>query len=117
MIDAAIPDFATLFRVRYQRPDSSPSGLPSIYIDGPEDFVEHGSIVFRQLDGIPPKLSKRRRFDSEGMTEIRGKDKYPFLWPIFRSIGTDTSFYISFRMRNNARLLTDLPGEAFYFEI
>jgi hypothetical protein len=112
MIEDSIPDFAKLFRVRYQQSESSPSGLPSIYIDGPEDLLEHGSMVYRQPNGIGPKFSKRRRFDSEGMTEIRGKDKYPFLWPILDQIGNNTSFYLAFRMRHNARLITDLPGEA-----
>ena len=110
-MDKLLPDLAKLFRVRYQQPTHSPSGLPSIYIDGPEEFLEHGEMVFRQLDGIEPKLSLRKKFDVEGMTEIRGKKKIPFLWPITDQIVNNTSYYLSFRMRNRGRFLTDLPGE------
>lgn len=112
VIEESIPDFAKDFRVRYQKPEFSPSGLPSIYLDGPEDLLEHGSMVYRQQEGIEPKLSKRRRYNSEGMTELKGRDKIPFLWPIFDQIGYNTSFYLAFRMHNKARLMTDLPGEA-----
>ena len=109
VIEESIPDFAKDFRVRYQKPEFSPSGLPSIYLDGPEDLLEHGSMVYRQQEGIEPKLSKRRRYNSEGMTELKGRDKIPFLWPIFDQIGYNTSFYLAFRMHNKARLMTDLP--------
>ena len=110
----AAANFASEFTVRYQRPDKSPSGLPSIYIDGPEEFLEHGELVYRELDGREPKLSARRKYDSDGMTVIRGKQKVPFLWPIFEQIGQNSSFYLAYRMHNNVRLLTDMAGEAIF---
>ena len=116
IVEDSIPEFAKGFRVRYQKPEFSPSGMPSFYVDGPEEFLEHGSVVYLQSDGIEPKLSKRRSFDSEGFTEVRGRDKLPFLWPVFDQIGSNTSFYLAYRMRHDARLLTDLPGEASLLE-
>jgi hypothetical protein len=113
-MDLVAADLASKFTVRYQRPDKSPSGLPSIYIDGPEEFLEHGEIVYRELDGKAPKLSARRKYDSEGMTAIRGKQKIPFLWPIFEQIGQNSSFYLAYRMHTNVRLLTDMAGEAIF---
>lgn len=113
-MDWAAAHFASEFTVRYQRSDKSPSGLPSIYIDGPEEFLEHGALVYRALSGKEPKLSARRKYDSDGMTAIRGKQKIPFLWPIFEQIGQNSSFYLAYRMHNNVRLLTDMPGEAIF---
>jgi hypothetical protein len=113
-MDFAVEEFAKDFKVRYQRPDKSPSGLPSVYIEGPDTFLEHGELVFRELDGIEPKLSERRKFDSNGMINIRGKQKLPFLWPIFEEIGRNSSFYLAYKMHNDVRLLTDLPGEAIF---
>ena len=113
-MDFATEEFAKDFTVSYQRPEDSPSGLPSIYIDGPEEFLEHGSIVYRELDGKTPKLSIRRKFDAEGKLAIRGKQKLPFLSPIFEEIGQNSSFYLAYRMRHDARLLTDRAGEAMF---
>ena len=113
-MDWAAAKFASEFTVRYQRPDKSPSGLPSIYIDGPEEFLEHGALVYRELDGKEPKLSARRKYDSDGMIAIRGKQKIPFLWPIFEQIGQNSSFYLAYRMHKNVRLLTDMAGEAIF---
>lgn len=113
-MEYALKDFAKDFEVRYQRPDKSPSGLPTIYIEGPDTFLEHGEIVFRQLDGVEPKLSSRRKFDTDGMIHIRGKQKHPFLWPIFREIASNSSFYLAYKMHDDVRLLTDLPGEAIF---
>jgi hypothetical protein len=113
-MDWAAENFASEFTVRYQKPAKSPSGLPSIYIDGPEEFLEHGELVYRELNGIEPKLSARRKYDSEGMTAIRGKQKIPFLRPIFEQIGQNSSFYLAYRMHNNVRLLTDMAGEAIF---
>jgi hypothetical protein len=113
-MEFAVEEFAKDFNVRYQRPDKSPSGLPSIYIEGPDTFLEHGEIVFRQLDGKEPKLSTRRKFDANGMTQIKGKQKVPFLWPIFQEIGKNSSFYLAYKMHDDVRLLTDLPGEAIF---
>lgn len=113
-MDLAAAHFACEFTVRYQRPDKSPTGLPSIYIEGPEEFLEHGELVYRALNGREPKLSARRKFDSDGMTTIRGKQKIPFLWPIFEQIGQNSSFYLAYRMHKNVRLLTDMAGEAIF---
>jgi hypothetical protein len=41
------------FTVRFQVPEKAPTGIPSIYIEGPDDFLEHGGFVllFDEPDG------------------------------------------------------------------
>src|SRR5437588_2563801 len=42
----AAKDFQGDFRVRFQVPEKAPTGLPSVYMEGPEDFLEHrGSVL------------------------------------------------------------------------
>jgi len=41
----AAKDFQSEFRIRYQLPEKSPTGLSTAYLEGPKDFLEHGSGV------------------------------------------------------------------------
>jgi hypothetical protein len=97
----------------YQEPGHSPGGLPSVYIDGPEELVEHGSLV--ALYKSPPFwVSKSWRYDSEGKHVV----PYQKLSNIFRinqmfeAIADDTSFHLAFGAPFRARYLTNMPGEA-----
>jgi hypothetical protein len=119
MVDQASFDMMKAFKddflVRFQLPEKAPTRIPSIYIDGPEDFLEHGNIVmlFNEPEGW---RAKRWKFDPEGMVELRGDRKSAALFRIFIGIAEDTSFYLAYGRNRNARLLTNLPGETFLLD-
>jgi hypothetical protein len=63
------------FRIRYQVPEKSPTGRPTIYFDGPEEFIEHGGLV-SLLDEKPRWLPKsefktRKRFMTYPQQNLR----------------------------------------------
>jgi len=107
MLDATVDDFV----VKFQIPEKAPTGIPSIYIEGPEDFLEHGQriLLFAEL---PKWRLKKWKFDKEGKVEVHGFRKDAVLSGIFAGIGEDTSFYLAYGRNRNARLLTNLRGEA-----
>ena len=107
MLKARVDDFV----VKFQIPEKAPTGIPSIYIEGPEDFLEHGHriLLFGELPGW---RLKKWRFDKEGKVEVQGLRKAAVLSGIFTGIGEDTSFYLAYGRNRNARLLTNLRGEA-----
>ena len=100
------------FLVKFQLPEKAPTRIPSMYVEGPEDFLEHGPIVML-FDEPKGWRAKRWKFDPEGMVEVRGERKYAALYRIFMGIAEDTSFYLAYGRNRNARLLTNLPGETF----
>lgn len=100
------------FLVRYQLPEKAPQHCPSIYVEGPDDFLEHGSVV-EYFDERKGWRLKSWRFDNEGMVELRGSRKNGALNPIFHGIAEDTTFYLAYGRYRDARLLTDLPGETY----
>ena len=103
------------FTVQYQLPERAPTGLPSVYISGPREFLEHGSIVMTLNE--PPKWGgKGPKYDKYGMTEVRGLKKLWPVWEIFEGIADNTTFYLAFGRLHGARFLTDLPGEAFLLD-
>jgi hypothetical protein len=103
------------FDLEYQLPEKAPTGLSTVYINGPGDFLEHGNIVnvFRESPGW--KL-RSWRYDSEGKTILRGKKKLWFVRLLFNEIANNTSFYLAYGRLQKARFLTDLPGEAFVLD-
>ncbi|MFZ3341393.1 MAG: hypothetical protein WA213_10960 [Terriglobales bacterium] len=107
MLDTSVDDFV----VKFQIPEKAPTGIPSIYIEGPEDFLEHGEriLLFGEMPGW---RLKKWKFDKEGKVEVRGLRKAAVLSEIFAGIGEDTSFYLAYGRNRNARLLTNLRGEA-----
>jgi hypothetical protein len=110
MADGGAKDFQNEFRAIYQRPDKSPSGRPTVYLEGPADFLEHGSMVFL-FDHGPNWVAKSWRYDTEGMVEFRGPKKLRLVQTIFDRMASDTSFYLAYGLQRRARLLTDLPGD------
>jgi len=48
------------FSVKFQLPEKSPTGRASVYIEGPEDFLEHGSLVFTFDEGPTWRLKSWR---------------------------------------------------------
>jgi hypothetical protein len=103
------------FSVRFQLPDRAPTRVPTLYVEGPEDFLEHGEIVML-FDEPEEWRAKRWKFDDEGVVEIRGDRKFAALYRIFIGIAEDTSFYLAYGRNRNARLLTNLPGETFLLD-
>ncbi len=109
-------DSSTLFRVVYQLPEKSPTGFSTVYVEGPEDLIEHGEIVgtWTESRGWRPKSW---RFDAEGKVEIRGPRKLATLYDlVFRKISSDTSFYLTFARFHSARYLSDRTGETFLLD-
>jgi hypothetical protein len=103
------------FTVQYQIPERAPTGFPSVYISGPREFLEHGSIVMTLNE--PPKWGgKRLKYDKDGKTELRGPKKLWPVWEIFEGIADNTTFYLAFGRLHGARFLTDLPGETFLLD-
>jgi hypothetical protein len=111
LADEIAKDLSGRFRVAYQVQDQSPTGLPTVYVEGPEDFIEHGGLVLL-LDGTPKWLCKSRRFDSKGRLELNGPRKFYFVRTLFERVVEDTTFYLATWRSGNARYLTDRPGEA-----
>jgi hypothetical protein len=105
------------FTATYQKPECSPTGQPTVYIDGPDDLLEHGELV--GLYGSPPFwVSKSWRYDSEGKHGVprRKLRRISRINQIFENIGDDTSFHLAFGSPFQARYLTNLRGEAALLE-
>lgn len=103
------------FTVRYQIPEKSPTGRPTIYIDGPKEYIEHGGLV-SLLARIPKWLPSSRRFDRRGMTEIRGLHKRHMLEHLFTGIANNMTFYFAYGLKRRARYLSDMPGETEFLD-
>jgi hypothetical protein len=112
----AAKDFQRDFRVTFQLPEKSPTGLPSVYIEGPEDFLEHGTLVL-WFDENKKWRSKNWRYNREGKVELRGPRKMRFLDEVFRSIADDTTFYLAYGRNRNARYLASRAGETFLLDL
>jgi hypothetical protein len=103
------------FRIMYQIPEKSPSGQPTIYLEGPEEYIEHGELV-RRLDDLPEWLPRTARFDKNGKVEVRGLHKRRIVAEIFADIADNVAFYLAYGTRRNARFLSDMPGETDFLD-
>src|SRR3984893_11653528 len=103
------------FRLMYQLPEKSPSGQPTIYLEGPEEYIEHGGLA-RLLDEPPAWLPRTARFDKNGQVEVRGLHKRHMVAQIFEDIADNVTFYLAYGTRRNARFLSDMPGETDFLE-
>jgi hypothetical protein len=103
------------FRMTYELPEKSPSGQPTIYLYGPEEFIEHGGLA-KQLEKPPTWLPRTARFDKDGQTEIRGPAKQFMVTEIFADFADNVAFYLSYGGRRNARFLSDMPGETDFLD-
>jgi hypothetical protein len=104
------------FKAVFQLPDKSPSGRSTVYLEGPEDLLEHGSLVWLFDEG-PDWRAKSWKYDSKGQVELRGKKKLYFIEKIFNTIANNTTFYLAYGQQHNARLLTDLAGDAYLLDL
>ena len=121
LIDAVVDDLQAealgQFEAAYQQAKSSPSGQACVYIDGPEEFLEHGGLV--ALYSRPPFwVSKSWRYDSEGKHPVphRTLRRIYRINQVFDKIASDTSFHLAFGSAFRARYLTNLRGEASLLE-
>lgn len=109
-------DSSRLFRVVYQLPEKSPTGESTVYVEGPEDLIEHGEMVGTWVEGNRWRL-KSWRFDRDGKVEIRGQKKLSRIYELaFEKIANDTSFYLAFARLHSARYLSDRSGETVLLE-
>jgi hypothetical protein len=99
----------------YQIAEKSPSGQPTIYLEGPEEYIEHGGLVQR-LDSVPEWLPKTARFDKDGQVEVRGPYKQYMVAQIFEEIADNVTFYLAYGTRRNSRFLSDMPGETEFLD-
>ena len=113
--DHAANDLQAEFVTKYQLPEKSPTGRSTIYVDGPEDFVDHGSVV-QLFDEGPGWKQRSWKYDREGKVEFRGRRKVACLEYLFNAIAEDTTFYLAYGRNCNARYLTTRPGEAFLLD-
>jgi hypothetical protein len=105
-------------KATYQKPEFSPTGLPSVYIDGPEGLVEHGCLV-ALYKSAPFWVSQSWRYDAEGkyLVPSRKLTRIFRINQIFEAIADDTSFHLAFGSPFQARYLTSMPGEAALLEL
>jgi hypothetical protein len=103
------------FRLTYQLPEKSPSGQPTLYLEGPEEYIEHGGLAQR-LDEPPEWLPRTARFDKNGQVEVRGPHKRHMVTQLFVDIADNVTFYLAYGTRRNARFLSDMPGETDFLE-
>lgn len=113
--DEAAGHFARQFRVVYQSPQKSPTGRSTLYIKGPEEFLEHGDLVMLFDEG-PKWRAKSWKLNRVGRVEIGGRRKRAAVTRIFNQIANDTTFYFAHGGFRTSRYLTDLPGEAFLLD-
>lgn len=112
MADVGAKHFLKDFKVEFQLPEKSPSGRSTAYVEGPEEFLEHGSLVVLFDEGAPWR-AKSWRYDNDGKIELKGKKKLFFIQEVFSTIANDTTFYLASGQQHRSRLLTDRPGDAF----
>src|SRR5229473_276388 len=97
------------FTIRYQVPAKSPSGRPTIYLEGPDQYIAHGELA-RLLDRKPRWLPKSIRFDKQGRAEVRGLHKRLMLSQLFTNIADNVTFYFAYGLKRRARFLSDMRG-------
>jgi hypothetical protein len=107
-VKRSMPDFKTV----YQIPEKAPTRRPTVYIEGPRTFLEHGDIVMT-LNDDPRWGAKTWKYNKDGKIELKGSRKLWILSNVFEEIASTTTFYLAYGRLHKARLLTDLPGETF----
>lgn len=104
------------FTLAYQKPDKSPSGKPTLYLSGPEDYIEHGGLA-QVLDEEPDWLPRKRKFDKDGMMLVgRSPYKQFMVHEIFANMGDNITFFLAYGLKRKARFLSDMAGETEFLE-
>ena len=105
---------ASLFTATYQLPEKSPSGRSTVYLEGPNDYLEHEMVYM--FDEPPNWKLKSWRYDREGKPLLHGSRKLRFVNRIFESIAGNTTFYLAYGLEQKAKFLSDLVGETVLLE-
>jgi hypothetical protein len=116
LLEEAVQEHLDAFQAEYQLADRSPTGKSTVYLSGPEDFLEHGEQI-AVFPTVPAWAAKSWRYDHEGKTRLPAQKKKAFVARILRTIAEDTAFYLAYGLLDTARLLTNLPGEAFFLDL
>jgi hypothetical protein len=103
------------FTLEYQVPEKSRTGRPTVYIKGPEEYVEHGDLVSFYVR-TPRWVPKSARFDGQGRMEIRGLHKRHILEQLFMNIANNMTFYFAYGLKRRARYLSDMRGETEFLD-
>jgi hypothetical protein len=106
MARGVLPDFELL----YQKPEKSPSGRPTLYLNGPEEYIEHGGLA-QVLDEEPDWLPKKRSYNRDGVMVLHSPHKRHMVQEIFGNIGDNITFFLAYGLKRKARFLSDMPGE------
>ena len=115
MASWAAKDNSDLFTITYQQPEHAPRRRSTVYIEGPEEFLDHGELIY-VFDETQQFRAKSWRYDAEGKVVLKGKRKQFFLEQIFNTIENDTTFYLASGHQHRARLLTDRSGDAYLLD-
>lgn len=83
---ALLPEFKLLHQV----PEKSPSGLPTLYLSGPEDYIEHGGLA-QPLPQPPDWLPRTGRYNRDGMMEVRGPHKKLMVEDMFKTMASEVN--------------------------
>ena len=113
---AVARDVASEFQLLYQVPDKSPTGSPTLYLNGPEEYIEHGGLA-SILRGAPGWLPKTGRIDKDGIMEVRGSLKRHMVAELFANIADNMTFYLAYGLKRKLRFLSDMPGETEFLEL
>jgi hypothetical protein len=108
---ALLPEFNLL----YQLPEKSPSGLPTLYLSGPEDYIEHGGLA-QPLPEPPDWLPRTGRYNRDGMMEVRGPHKKLMVQDMFKTVADNITFYLAYGLKRKARFLSDMRGETDFLD-
>jgi hypothetical protein len=103
------------FRVLFEPANKSSNGVDTVYIQGPEDFVEHGELIISASNAQIPR-PRSTSADRHGNLEIRGRMKAAIVRWILNNAANDTTFYLAHRIAQKARYLTDRRGETFFLD-
>ena len=112
MAKRVLPDFDLL----YQKPENAPNGKPAIYLNGPEEYIEHGGLA-RDLEEEPDWLPKKRSYNKDGMMVVRDPLKKQMVQELFADIADNITFFLAYGLRRKARFLSDMPGETDFLEL
>jgi len=103
---------ASKFRVYFSAHKETRTAYLNIV--GPEEYLNHGSAGL-VLRSIPRWLSKQSKERSVRIS-ISTVRKHNLLSPIFRAMANDALLQTYFGKAFNARYVTDMPGEAEFFQ-
>jgi hypothetical protein len=107
LADAVIDQFTMFYE-----PGTGDESSPTLYIRGPEEYLEHGQIVAR-LPEVPEWAAKSWRPNRDGLIRVpnRTARRIGIVQALFQRIASDTTFHLAYGIPRRAKMITDLPGD------